>query len=161
LRDSIIYYLEKARIAHKLQNMQKIGSAWIGISLLVGTCFLHAAPKEYPEAKPEKRTKAATAILQKEKEIALIYVKGLCCASCAIGVRSKLSRLKYVDKKRFKRGIDMNAETQLVIVALKKGQVIDPSRVEKEVDDAGYVAIEWYTFEKANLKAHPFPNQKP
>ena len=122
---------------------------------------MHAAPKEYPEAKPEKRTKAATDILQKETEIALIYVKGLCCASCAIGVRSKLSRLKYVDKKRFKRGIDMNAETQLVTMALKTGQVIDPSRVEKEVNDAGYVAIEWYTFEKANLKAHPFPNQKP
>jgi copper chaperone CopZ len=122
---------------------------------------LHAAPKEYPEAKPEVRTKAATAILQKEKEIALLYVKGLCCPSCAIGVRSKLSRLKYVDKKRFKRGVDMNAETQLVTLALKTGQVIDPLRVEKEVDDAGYIAIEWYTFEDANLKAHPFPGQKP
>lgn len=132
-----------------------------GLSLLVGTCFLHAAPKEYPEAKPEVRTKAATAILQKEKEIALLYVKGLCCPSCAIGVRSKLSRLKYVDKKRFKRGVDMNAETQLVTLALKTGQVIDPLRVEKEVDDAGYIAIEWYTFEDANLKAHPFPGQKP
>ena len=133
----------------------------VGISLLVGTCFIHAAPKEFPEAKPEKRTKAATVILQKEKEIALLYVKGLCCPSCALGVRSKLSRLKYVDKKRFKRGIDMNAETQLVTLALKEGQVMDPLRVEKEVDDAGYVAIEWYTFEDANLKAHPFPGQKP
>ena len=141
--------------------MQKIWSCLVGISLLFGTCFIHAAPKEFPEAKPEKRTKAATVILQKEKEIALLYVKGLCCPSCALGVRSKLSRLKYVDKKRFKRGIDMNAETQLVTVALKKGQFIDPSQVEKEVDDAGYVAIEWYTFEDANLKAHPFPGQKP
>ncbi len=127
----------------------------------MGTCFIQAAPKEFPEAKPEKRAKAAKVILQKEKEIALLYVKGLCCSSCALGVRSKLSRLKYVDKKRFKRGIDMNAETQLVTVALKKGQVIDPSQVEKEVDDAGYVAIEWYTLEDARLKAHPFPGQKP
>ena len=55
----------------------------------------------------------------------------------------------------------MNAETQLVTLALKTGQVIDPLRVEKEVDDAGYIAIEWYTFEDANLKAHPFPGQKP
>ncbi|MBT6462553.1 MAG: heavy-metal-associated domain-containing protein [Opitutae bacterium] len=141
--------------------MKTSWSCLAGLSLLVGTCFLHAAPKEYPEAKPEVRTKAATAILQKEKEIALLYVKGLCCPSCAIGVRSKLSRLKYVDKKRFKRGVDMNAETQLVTLALKTGQVIDPLRVEKEVDDAGYIAIEWYTFEDANLKAHPFPGQKP
>ena len=132
-----------------------------GLSLLLGTGFLHAAPKEYPEAKQAVRNKVAKSILQKEKEVALFYVKGLCCTSCALGVRSKLSRLNYVDKKRFKRGIDMNAETQLVTMALKKGQVIDPSQVEKEVDDAGYIAIEWYTLDKATLKTRPFPNQQP
>jgi len=137
---------------------------WIfmaGLSVLLVTCFLHAAPKEYPEAKQAVRNKVAKSILQKEKEVALFYVKGLCCTSCALGVRSKLSRLNYVDKKRFKRGIDMNAETQLVTMALKTGQVIDPSRVEKEVNDAGYVAIEWYTLDKATLKTRPFPNQQP
>ena len=133
----------------------------MGMLLLTGTCFLQAAPKKFTEAKPEARAKAATEVLQKGEGIALFYVKGLCCPSCAIGVRSKLSKLKFVDKKRFKKGIDMNAETQLVTVALKKGQTIDPALVEKGIDDAGYVAIEWYTIEDSGLKAHPFPNQKP
>jgi len=55
----------------------------------------------------------------------------------------------------------MDAETQLVTVALKKDKAIDAAQVEKGIDDAGYVAIEWYTLEGATLKAHPFPNQKP
>jgi copper chaperone CopZ len=133
----------------------------MGILLLTGSFTLQAAPKKYPEVNQGVRSKAATEALQKEQGIALLYVKGLCCPSCAIGVRSKLSKLKFVDKKRFKKGIDMDAETQLVTVALKKDQAIDPAQVEKGIDDAGYVAIEWYTLEGATLKVHPFPNQKP
>lgn len=127
----------------------------------MGSVALQAAPEKYPEVKQEIRSKAAIAVLKKEQGIALIYVKGLCCPSCALGVRSKLSKLKFVDKKRFKKGINMDAKTQLVTVALKEGQTIDPSQVEKGIDAAGYVAIEWYTLEDANLKANPFPNQKP
>ena len=135
---------------------------WLtGILLLAGACTLQAAPKKYPEVNQAIRSKAASAVLQKEQGIALLYVKGLCCPSCAIGVRSKLSKLKFVDKKRFKKGIDMDAETQLVAIALKKDQTIDPAQVEKGIDDAGYVAVEWYTIEDTALKAHPFPNQKP
>ena len=133
----------------------------MGILLLTGSFTLQAAPKKYPEVNQEVRSKAATEALQKEQGIALLYVKGLCCPSCAIGVRSKLSKLKFVDKKRFKKGIDMDARTQLVTVALKEGQSIDPAQVEKGVDDAGYVAIEWYTLEDNALKGHLFPNQKP
>ena len=133
----------------------------MGMLLLAGSFTLQAAPKKYPEVNQAIRSKAATAVLQKEQGIALLYVKGLCCPSCAIGVRAKLSRLKFVDKKRFKKGIDMDAETQLVTVALKKDQTIDPAQVEKGIDDAGYVAVEWYTIEDTALKAHPFPNQKP
>ena len=133
----------------------------MGMILLAGISYVEAAPKKYPEVNQEVRAKAATTVLQKEQGIALLYVRGLCCPSCAIGVRAKLSRLKFVDKKRFKKGIDMDAKHQLVTVALKKDQSIDPDKVEKGIDDAGYVAVEWYTIETSGLKAHPFPNQKP
>ena len=141
--------------------MAKLFTWLLGSFLLTGAWALQEAPKKYPEVNQEVRSKAATEVLRKAEGIALLYVKGLCCPSCAIGVRSKLSKLKFVDKKRFKKGIDMDAETQLVTVALKKDQAIDPAQVEKGIDDAGYVAIEWYTLEGVTLKAHPFPNQKP
>lgn len=133
----------------------------MGMMLLAGISYVQAAPKKYPEVNQEVRAKAASAVLQKEQGIALLYVRGLCCPSCAIGVRAKLSRLKFVDKKRFKKGIDMDAKHQLVTIALKKDQSIDPAKVEKGIDDAGYVAVEWYTVETSGLKAHLFPNQKP
>ena len=133
----------------------------MGMLLLTGSFTLQAAPKKYPEVNQAIRSKAATAVLQKEQGIALLYVKGLCCPSCAIGVRSKLSKLKFVDKKRFKKGIDMDAKTQLVTVALKEGRTIDQVEIEKKVDDAGFDAMEWYTLEGNDLKAHPFSNQKP
>ena len=141
--------------------MPKVWTWLMGMILLAGISYVEAAPKKYPEVNQEVRAKAATTVLQKEQGIALLYVRGLCCPSCAIGVRAKLSRLKFVDKKRFKKGIDMDARTQLVTVALKEGQSIDPAQVEKGVDDAGYVAIEWYTLEDNALKGHLFPNQKP
>ena len=133
----------------------------MGTLVLLSAATLQAASKKYPEVNQEVRSKAATVVLQKEPGVALLYVKGLCCPSCAIGVRSKLSKLKFVDKKRFKKGIDMDAKHQLVTIALKKDQFIDPTQVEKGIDDAGYVAVEWYTVETSGLKAHLFPNQKP
>jgi len=141
--------------------MHKKGNWLMGTLVLLSAATLQAAPKKYPEVKQEVRAKAASAVLQKEQGIALLYVKGLCCPSCAIGVRAKLSRLKFVDKKRFKKGIDMDAKHQLVTIALKKDQSIDPAKVEKGIDDAGYVAVEWYTLEDNALKGHLFPNQKP
>jgi len=140
--------------------MRKASTVLTGLVLMLGFTF-QAAAETFPEAKQEARAKAATEVLQKEKGVTLLYVKGLCCPSCAIGVRLKLSKLKFVDKKRFKKGIDMDAKTQLVTVALKEGRVMDQDEIEKKVDDAGFDAMEWYTLEGDALKAHPFSNQKP
>tara|TARA_B100000959_G_scaffold277825_1_gene335048 strand:+ start:1182 stop:1604 length:423 start_codon:yes stop_codon:yes gene_type:complete len=134
---------------------------WLtGLVLLLGFT-LQATAEKFPEAKQEARAKAATEVLRKETGVSLLYVKGLCCPSCAIGVRLKLSKLKFVDKKRFKKGIDMDPKTQLVTVALKEGRTMDQAEVVKKVDDAGFDAMEWYTLEGDTLKAHPFPKQKP
>ena len=134
---------------------------WLtGLVLLLGFT-LQATAEKFSEAKQEARAKAATEVLRKETGVSLLYVKGLCCPSCAIGVRLKLSKLKFVDKKRFKKGIDMDPKTQLVTVALKEGRTMDQAEVVKKVDDAGFDAMEWYTLEGDTLKAHPFPKQKP
>ncbi len=45
---------------------------------------------------------------------------------------------------------------QLLTVALKKEGEHDPLLIEKAIDDAGYIAVEWYTLEKEKLTPHPF-----
>ena len=68
----------------------------------------------------------------------------------------KLSKLKFVDKNRFKKGIDMDVKNQLLSVALRAGEKPDYSAMGREIDKAGYVAVEWFALEKEKLKIHPF-----
>ncbi len=108
------------------------------------------------EARPEERLTAAKKTLLESSQISLIYVKGLVCPSCAIGIRKNLSKMKGVDKKRFKDGIDMNPETQLVTIALKNGAKLDSKDLIERVMDAGYTAVEEYRLHENHLDALQF-----
>jgi|TARA_B100001971_G_C18229960_1_gene563235 hypothetical protein len=72
----------------------------------------------------------------------------------------KLSKLKFVDGKRYKRGVDMDVNMQLLTLALRPGRKPDSKLIAEAVDDAGYLAVEWYTMKAGKLKAHPFPVPK-
>jgi len=114
------------------------------------------ASEDKEEITPEQRRQAAHKILELSTDISLIYVRGLVCPSCAIGVRKNLSKMDGVDKKRFRDGIDMNPETQLVTIALKKGAQVEVKEVLERVDDAGYIAVEKYKLHDGHLDAHKF-----
>ena len=114
------------------------------------------ANEDKEEARPEVRLTAAKKTLLEKTQISLIYVKGLVCPSCAIGIRKNLSKMKGVDKKRFKDGIDMNPETQLVTIALKDGAELDNKDLIERVVDAGYVAVEEYRLHESHLDALQF-----
>ena len=117
---------------------------------------LFANDDDKAEAPVEVRLAAASKALKDSRAISLVYVKGLVCPSCAIGVRKNLSKMKGVDKKRFRDGIDMNPETQLVTIALKEGATIDNKDLIERVEDAGYIAIEEYKLHDGHLDAHRF-----
>jgi len=68
----------------------------------------------------------------------------------------KLSKLKFIDKNRFKKGVDMDVKNQLLSVALREGEKPDYAAMGQEIDKAGYVAVEWFVLEKEKLKVHPF-----
>ena len=114
------------------------------------------ANEDKEEARPEVRLTAAKKTLLEKTQISVIYVKGLVCPSCAIGIRKNLSKMKGVDKKRFKDGIDMNPETQLVTIALKDGAELDNKDLIERVVDAGYVAVEEYRLHESHLDALQF-----
>ena len=112
--------------------------------------------KDKKEATPEARLQAAKEAMSTHMDIALIYVKGLVCPSCGIGVSKNLSRMKGVDKKRFKRGIEMDVKTQLVKIALNGKAGLDKADILERVDDAGFVAIEEYKLHDGHIDAHRF-----
>jgi copper chaperone CopZ len=114
------------------------------------------ANEDKEEARPEVRLAMAKKTLLETTEVSLVYVKGLVCPSCAIGVRKNLSKMEGVDKKRFKDGIDMNPETQLVTIALKNGAKLDTKDLIERVVDAGYTAVEEYRLHESHLDALQF-----
>jgi copper chaperone CopZ len=114
------------------------------------------ANEDKPEVTPEIRLEAAKRVLTESVSISLIYVKGLVCPSCAIGVRKNLSKMKGVDKERFKDGIDMDADTQLVKIALKDKYLPDNKDLIERVDDAGYIAVEEYKLHDGHVDALKF-----
>ena len=127
-------------------------------ALISATSYLFAKDDDKAEAPVEVRLAAASKLLKDSSAISLVYVKGLVCPSCAIGVRKNLSKMKGVDKKRFRDGIDMNPETQLVTIALKAGAKIDNKDLIERVEDAGYIAVEEYKLHEGHLDAHRYKN---
>ena len=72
----------------------------------------------------------------------------------------KLKKLKFVDAKRYKSGLDMDVKTQLLTLALKPGQKPDDKLIAKSIYDAGYIPVEWYSIEKGKLKVRSYPKLK-
>ena len=113
-----------------------------------------------PDANQEVRDVAAMKLLKERKDISLAYVKGLVCPSCALGIRIKVGKLPFVDSTRYKRGVDMDAKTQLITVALLPGVKADPKSLSKAITAAGYDPIERYTMQDGKLKVHLFAKAK-
>ena len=134
----------------------KIKSILLSSLLVAVTSSFLLANEDKEEARPEVRLVAAKETLLESSKISLVYVKGLVCPSCAIGIRKNLSKMKGVDKKRFKDGIDMNPETQLVSIALKDGAQLNSKDLIERVVDAGYVAVEEYRLHESHLDALQF-----
>ena len=113
-----------------------------------------------PDVKQEVRNVAAVKLLKERKDVSLLYVKGLVCPSCAIGIRVKVGKLPFVDSTRYKRGIDMDTKTQLLTIALLPGAKANAGELDKAITNAGYEPVEWYSIEDGKLEATAFASAK-
>ena len=98
-----------------------------------------------PEASQEVRNEAVVTKLKSTSGTVAVYAQGLCCPSCAIGVRKKVSGLAFVDQARLEKGIELDAKTQLVTIAVKPGAKIDNKVLRQAILDAGYEPVHLYT----------------
>jgi hypothetical protein len=113
-----------------------------------------------PDVNQKVRNLAAIKKIKETKDISLLYVKGLVCPSCALGIRIKVGKLPFVDSTRYKRGVDMDAKTQLITVALLPGVKADDQSLSLAIIAAGYDPVERYTMQEGKLKSHPFAKVK-
>lgn len=107
----------------------------------------------YPEVNEQLRREVVLERLRLEPSAVALYVKGLCCPSCAIGVRIKISKLGFVDRERFSKGVDLDAKHQITTVAINSGESSDTAALKQAVHNAGYEAILLYTLKNDTLYA--------
>lgn len=85
----------------------------------------------------------------KKPGVAVAYVDGLVCPSCAIGIRKHATNLAFIDSSAPSQGIKLDVDHQLVVLTLKKGRSIDRAGFADAVRKAGYKPIEFYHMKPA------------
>lgn len=109
-----------------------------------------------PEASSEDRLESAVEYIDGQSQQVAIYTKGLVCSSCGIGLRIHLKKVDGIDKKQFDKGVFIDAEKQLVIVAFKEGATPDVEAVREAIYNAGYDPAHYYVWTGAEVAKKDF-----
>jgi hypothetical protein len=89
---------------------------------------------------------------------AVIIVHGIVCSFCSQGVTRNLSKLPFVERSKYTKGVKVEIESQKVTIAIKAEAEIDLPLVFKSILKGGYEPVEAYvrnrdgkvTFHRAN-----------
>jgi copper chaperone CopZ len=74
-----------------------------------------------------------------------IKVKGVVCSFCAYGVEKNLSKLEFVDKKKFSsKGILVDISKQMVSIAIEHGKKVNLQSILEAIKKGGYEVVRFY-----------------
>ena len=122
---------------------------------LICLCFMLGSMSDafakFPEANQKVRDTAVAEKLKASPRAVLLYAKGMCCPSCAIGIRRTISRLDFVDTTASESGILLDAEHQLVAVTMKQNAKPNLRALADALNDAGYEPVHAYTMKKGKV----------
>ena len=116
-----------------------------------------ALSKPFKEVAQDVRDTEVRAKLKVRPAALLVYAKGLCCPSCAIGIRKMISRLAFVDTSKKDSGVELDAKHQLVTIALKPGAKPDLNALTTALDDAGYEGVHAYSLKDDKVVTSSLP----
>ncbi|MEM8867227.1 MAG: hypothetical protein AAGC73_03065 [Verrucomicrobiota bacterium] len=123
---------------------------------MAGSTHLRAEGESRALISDELRLSKATQILSTKTTYISVFVKGLVCSSCGIGLRIHLKKVPGVDTKQLDKGIDMNVDTQLVTLAIKEGESIDMERVYNAIYSAGYNPVHYFEMNDGRVQRVEF-----
>ena len=83
-----------------------------------------------------------------KKNEAIFFVNGIVCSFCSLGIRKKLSKLKFIDKSKYKKGSKINVKKQRVKMAFKKDKKIDIDLIYHSIQSGGYDPLTAYIADK-------------
>ncbi len=74
----------------------------------------------------------------------VIIVHGIVCSFCSQGVTRNLSKLPFIDKSKYTKGVKVEIEDQKVTIAIKPNDLLDLEQVFKSILKGGYEPVEAY-----------------
>ena len=84
---------------------------------------------------------------------AVIEVSGVVCSFCAYGLQRKVSKLDFIDRSKYQKGVKIDIQNQQVIFAIKSGQKFKVDQLVDEVKAGGYEPLRIYFLDdKGNIK---------
>ena len=72
----------------------------------------------------------------------VINVNGIVCEFCSIGVTKKVSKLPFIDSKKFNKGVKVEIASQMVTIAIKKDAQLDKDALFSAIESGGYSPVE-------------------
>ncbi|MDM3870466.1 cation transporter [Porticoccus sp. W117] len=121
------------------------------ICALLTTISVVAAPEPRPESEELRadQQQVATTWLATSNKVA-VAVDGLCCATCGIGVKKKVQKLKFVAKK----GVKLDVENAMALITLKDGHSADADAIVAAIRKAGYSPVRVYQYSEQGPQVH-------
>ncbi len=75
----------------------------------------------------------------------LVHVHGLVCSFCAQGVTKKVSKLSFIDKTKYTKGVKVEIEEQKLTIAVKPDAELDIEALFDAIESGGYDPVDVWT----------------
>ena len=72
----------------------------------------------------------------------IVNVNGIVCEFCSLGVTKKVSKLPFIDRSKYDKGVEIEIESQMVTIAVKQDDRLDKDALFKAIESGGYDPIE-------------------
>jgi copper chaperone CopZ len=75
----------------------------------------------------------------------VINVNGIVCEFCSLGVTKKVSKLPFVDRAKYNKGVKVDIESQMVTVAVRDDATLDKAALFRAIESGGYNPVEIFS----------------
>jgi hypothetical protein len=68
----------------------------------------------------------------------VINVNDIVCEFCSLGVTKKVSKLQFIDRSKYTKGVKVEIESQIVTIAVKTDTALDKAALSATIESGGY-----------------------
>lgn len=77
----------------------------------------------------------------------VVNVNGIVCEFCSLGVTKKVSKLPFIDRTKYDKGVKVEIQNQMVTIAVKDGSKLDVDALFSAIESGGYNPVKVFELE--------------